>query len=143
MQQVTIYTDGGYRNSQKIGSWGYTATCNGVTRERAQFVMNTTNNVMELTAVCEALEMLSEPCDVTVFSDSMYVINGLTKWCAGWKKNKWLTRQGTPVKNIDSWKRIMEASAKHTLEMIHVKAHNGDIGNERADTLCGLAMDQA
>lgn len=143
MKKVTIYTDGGYRSVHKVGSWAFTAKCMEYTLEKHGTKTDTTNNIMELEAVCEALEALTEPCDVKVFSDSVYVVNGFNVWKRNWIRNGWKNTKGQAILNKEVWVRLVNASKRfdHKLKFTHVKAHRGNVGNERADTLCCIAMD--
>lgn len=145
MKRVIIYTDGGYRHASRIGSWAFTAKCMDFTYEKFGTKRDTTNNVMELEAACEALELLQESCLVTIYSDSAYVVNGYSKWMRGWVKNGWRNSKGEAVANMQVWLRLQTASKKfdHKLRFRHVRAHRGNVGNERADSLCNLAMDEA
>lgn len=144
MKKVTIYTDGGYRATNKLGSWAFTAKFMGYTYEKSGTKEDTTNNVMELEAACEALELLNESCEVDVFSDSVYVVNGFSSWMKKWKKNGWKTGKGAAILNKEVWERLDRASKKHDhkVQFTHVKAHVGIVGNERADSLCNNAMDE-
>ena len=141
MKEVIIYTDGGYRAKDNIGSWGYYAVCNGKVKEDAQYGPDVTNNQMELTAIIEALDMLNEECEVTIHSDSMYAVNGFNKWMEGWRRKGWVSSKGEPVKNIEYWKELYEHKVYHKVKLVWVKAHSGVAGNTRADYLCNLAMD--
>ena len=95
---------------------------------------------MELTAAIEALKALSEPCTVTLHTDSTYVKDGITKWIDNWKNNGWRTAAKKPVKNADLWKDLDLAVKQHTIEWKWVKGHNGDAGNERADELANIGL---
>ncbi len=117
------------------------ARCGRDEREDCGGVDRTTNNRMELTAAIEALEALPEPSAVLLHTDSTYVMNGITRWIHGWKKNGWKTAARKPVKNVDLWRRLDQALSRHRVEWRWVKGHAGHDGNERADTLArrGLA----
>ena len=104
----------------------------------------TTNNRMELMAVISGLEALREPCEVTLTSDSTYVINSITKkWLDGWEKKNWVKSGNTPVPNADLWKRLIEAMKPHTIEWVWVRGHNGHPYNERCDRLAVAAAERA
>jgi ribonuclease HI len=103
----------------------------------------TTNNRMELTAPIMALEALSRPVPVHLYTDSVYVRNGITKWVVGWQRNGWLTTAKQPVKNVDLWKRLHEACARHDVEWHWVKGHAGVVDNELADRLATRGMRDA
>lgn len=102
----------------------------------------TTNNRMELTAVIEGLKALNQPCRVDLHVDSQYVMQGVTKWIAGWKRNGWRTADKKPVKNQDLWQALDEQVARHAISWHWVKGHAGDPGNERADELANRGVDQ-
>jgi len=95
----------------------------------------TTNNRMELTAVIEALAALKRPSRVILHTDSQYVMKGITEWIRGWKAKGWRTAAKEPVKNVDLWKQLDEAAARHEIQWVWVKGHSGHNGNERADAL--------
>ena len=101
---------------------------------------DTSNNRMEIMAAIQALETLKRPCKVTLYTDSTYVMKGMTQWLEGWKKRNWLTAAKKPVKNIDLWQRLETAIAPHTVEWVWVKGHSGVPENERADELARLAI---
>jgi ribonuclease HI len=101
----------------------------------------TTNNRMELTAVIEALASLKRRCAVTVFTDSIYVKDGITKWIHGWKARGWMTADKKPVKNVELWKRLDTLNSAHDVQWRWVKGHAGDEGNERADRLANKGVE--
>ena len=101
---------------------------------------NTTNNRMELMAAISALEALKQRCAVTLFTDSKYVMDGITKWINGWKKNGWRTADKKPVKNAELWQRLETARSKHDVTWQWVKGHAGHAENERADELARMGM---
>jgi len=104
---------------------------------------NTTNNRMELTAVIKALESLNRPgCQVRIFSDSKYVLNGINEWIANWKKRGWKTAAKKPVLNVALWQELDALVAQHDIEWQWVKGHSGDPGNEKADELANLGIDE-
>ncbi|MBB3041351.1 ribonuclease HI [Nocardioides soli] len=104
---------------------------------------STTNNRMELTAPIEALETLTRPSVVHLYTDSTYVRNGITSWVVSWQRNGWRTSAKQPVKNVDLWQRLVEACARHEVEWHWVKGHAGDEGNERADRLAARGLAEA
>jgi len=105
--------------------------------------VNTTNNRMELTAVIKALESLNRPgCQVRIFSDSKYVLNGINEWIANWKKRGWKTAAKKPVLNVALWQELDALVAQHDIEWQWVKGHSGDPGNEKADELANLGIDE-
>jgi ribonuclease HI len=102
-----------------------------------------TNNRMELMAAIQALNILIEPCNVRLCTDSKYVLDGITKWVAGWQRNGWKNASKQPVRNADLWHDLIEATARHEIDWQWVKGHSGHEGNERADTLASNAADLA
>ncbi len=116
-------------------SRGHERTLSGAERE-------TTNNRMELTAAIEALDALTRSCTVVVTTDSTYVKNGIESWLEQWKRRGWRTASRAPVKNVDLWKRLDAAAARHQIEWRWVKGHSGHPGNERADRLANQAIDR-
>jgi ribonuclease HI len=103
----------------------------------------TTNNRMELMAAIQALEALRRPATVTLYTDSRYLLDGITKWIAGWQRNGWLTSAKKPVKNDDLWRRLVRAMDGHEISWLWVKGHAGDEGNERADALARRGIEEA
>jgi len=145
---VKIYTDGAARgNPDGPGGYGtvleYIDT-KGVlhTKEISQGYKKTTNNRMELMAVIAGLEALNRSCEVEVYSDSQYVVNAFNQhWIEGWIKKGWKRGKNEPVKNVDLWKRLLEAKEKHQVKFIWVKGHDGHPQNERCDALATGAAD--
>lgn len=142
MKQVIIHTDGACKGNPGPGGWGALLECNGRRRELKGGEAQTTNNRMELTAAIRALDALKEPCQVTLFTDSSYVMQGLTEWLPGWKKRGWRTADKKPVKNQDLWQQLDVAAARHVIDWRWVKGHSGHDGNEAADRLAneGVAL---
>jgi ribonuclease HI len=135
MKHVTIYTDGACKGNPGPGGWGALLSFNGNERRMFGGEKQTTNNRMELMAAIQALETLKEPCAVTLFTDSSYVMQGLTVWLPGWKARGWRTADKKPVKNQDLWERLDVAAARHRVKWEWVRGHAGDAGNEEADRL--------
>lgn len=104
--------------------------------------MLTTNNRMELMAAIRGLEALTRSCTVVLVTDSKYVINGITQWMSGWKRNDWRTASKLPVKNADLWRRLDDITQKHTIDWQWVKGHSGDLYNDRADALANRGIDE-
>ena len=104
---------------------------------------STTNNRMELMAAISALEALTRPAAVTLYTDSKYLLDGITKWLPGWQRNGWKTAAKKPVKNEDLWRRLVEAMRPHDVSWVWVKGHAGDPGNERADALARRGIEEA
>jgi len=141
MKSVVIYTDGACRGNPGPGGWGAVLRFNGSERKLHGGETATTNNRMELMAAIQALETLSEPCAVTLFTDSNYVKQGLTEWLPQWRKRNWKTADKKPVKNQDLWQRLDEAAARHRIEWRWVRGHSGDEGNELADQLANAGLE--
>lgn len=132
---VTIYTDGASKGNPGPGGWGIYMTCQGREKELFGGEELTSNNRMELKAAILALKSLKTPCSVVLFSDSKYVIDGITKWLGNWIKNNWKTASNKPVKNQDLWMSLHAEVERHYIDWHWVKGHNSDLGNERADFL--------
>ncbi|SDC62514.1 ribonuclease HI [Sanguibacter gelidistatuariae] len=139
---VEIWTDGACKGNPGVGGWGAWLKSNGHERELFGGDPLTTNNKMELTAVIEALRALNRSCVVTLHVDSTYVMNGMSKWIAGWKRNGWKTADKKPVKNVELWQALDEQVARHTITWKWVKGHSGDVGNEKADELANRGVDE-
>ncbi|WP_100514265.1 ribonuclease HI [Mycobacteroides abscessus] len=133
---MTIFTDGACHGNPGPGGWGVVLRAGGDEKQLCGGEKVTTNNRMELMAAIMALEVLSEPCQVQIWTDSQYVRNGITSWIAGWKRNGWKTSAKQPVKNEDLWRRLDAAvAAHHLVDWKWVKGHAGHEGNELADQL--------
>ena len=140
MKRVEIFTDGACKGNPGPGGWGAILRMGQLEKELSGAEADTTNNRMEMTAVIRALEALKEPCEVDLYSDSKYVLDGITKWIHGWQKRGWVNASKKPVLNADLWRAMLAASAPHTMHWHWVKGHDGHPENERADR---LASDQA
>jgi ribonuclease HI len=141
---VTIHTDGACVPNPGPGGWGALLRYGAHERELCGGTAEqTTNNRMELTAPIEALESLTRPSVVDLWTDSTHVRNGITRWITGWKHNGWLTSAKQPVKNADLWQRLEDACARHEVAWHWVKGHAGDEGNERADQLAARGLAEA
>ena len=142
---VTIWTDGACSGNPGPGGWGALMIWNGQTRELMGGDSDTTNNRMELTAAAEALESLTRPTKVELYTDSQYVRQGITQWIHKWKRNGWRTAAKKPVKNADLWMALDEQLRRHDIEWHWIKGHAGHDGNVRADALArqGMAPFQA
>ncbi len=141
-QLVELFTDGACRGNPGPGGWGVLLRWGETTRELCGGEPETTNNRMELTAVLEGLRALKRTVRVRVHTDSKYVMDGISKWIHGWKKNGWKTSAKQPVKNVDLWQLLDEERLKHEVEWRWVKGHAGHEGNERADQLANQGIDQ-
>lgn len=139
---VTIHTDGACRGNPGPGGWGAVLEYSGTRKTLHGGEAMTTNNRMELTAVIRALMALKRPCHVKVYSDSIYVLQGITEWMPNWKSRGWKTAAKKPVKNVDLWQALDGQVALHTIEWHWVKGHSGDAGNEEADMLANLGIDE-
>lgn len=134
--RVDIFTDGACSGNPGIGGWGAILRYKDVEKELSGGEPDTTNNRMELTAVIEALNALKTACNISLCTDSQYVMKGVTEWLESWKANGWRTsNKKQPVKNIDLWQRLDELIQKHEIRWIWVKGHNGHAENERCDAL--------
>ncbi|HKJ16897.1 MAG TPA: ribonuclease HI [Xanthomonadales bacterium] len=132
---VVIYTDGACSGNPGPGGWGGVLLYNGHRKELSGGEEETTNNRMELMAVIRSLEALSRPCKVTINTDSVYVMKGITEWIKSWKARNWKTASKKPVKNVDLWKELEAAIEPHDVSWKWVKGHSGVPENERADEL--------
>jgi ribonuclease HI len=141
MSSVTIYTDGACRGNPGPGGWGALLLSGDHRRELKGAEARTTNNRMELTAAIESLAALKRRCQVTLYTDSQYVRQGITEWIHQWKKREWRTADRKPVKNVDLWQALDAQIERHAIEWHWVKGHAGVPGNERADELANAAID--
>lgn len=143
MNKIVIYTDGACKGNPGPGGWGVLLRSSGqVEKELFGGERVTTNNRMELTAVIEALQALKRPCEVALYIDSKYVLQGATEWLSGWKAKGWKTAAKQPVKNVDLWQKLDDLllNGGHKIEWCWVKGHAGDPGNERADALANKGV---
>ncbi len=136
MKKVEIYTDGACSGNPGKGGWGAVLVYKGIEKEISGAEAQTTNNRMELTAVIKALELLNEPCEVLLTTDSKYVCDAINqKWVYGWRKNSWKKADKKPALNVDLWEKLLELLERHSVEFVWVKGHNGHPYNERCDKL--------
>ncbi|MCX8505693.1 MAG: ribonuclease HI [Alphaproteobacteria bacterium] len=140
---VKIFTDGACIGNPGPGGFAAILRYRGVEREISGGEAQTTNNRMELMAVIMGLESLKRPCPVEIFSDSRYVIDGMTKWMAGWQAKNWKNASKEPVKNQDLWQRLAAAAAPHKISWHWVRGHSGHPENERCDQLAVKAAEAA
>mgnify|MGYP001824982051 FL=1 len=139
---IEIYTDGACRGNPGPGGWGALLIAGRHRKTLHGGEPETTNNRMELTAAIEALNALKRPSTVALHTDSKYVMHGITEWMHNWKKRGWKTANKKPVKNQDLWMALDEAIARHDITWKWVKGHDGDPGNEEADRLANLGIDE-
>ena len=143
MKQVEIFTDGACQGNPGPGGWGAILRYKGTEKEISGGDPDTTNNRMELTAVIEALRLLKEPCQVTIYSDSQYVCNGITKgWAKGWKSRGWKKSDKSPALNPELWDALLAEIDRHQIEMVWVRGHAGHPENERCDALAVAAAER-
>lgn len=142
MKEVVIHSDGACRGNPGPGGWAAVLVYGAKRRELSGGTPATTNNRMELQAAIEALSVLREPCAVEFFTDSKYVQNGVSAWMFGWKKNGWKTQAKRPVKNVDLWRALDAATARHRVNWRWLKGHAGHAENERCDALANAAIDK-
>ncbi|MER2605644.1 MAG: ribonuclease HI [Siculibacillus sp.] len=138
---VRIHTDGACSGNPGPGGWGALIEWRGRAKEICGGEPETTNNRMELMAAIAALETLTRPCEIELWTDSSYVKGGITSWIHGWKKNGWKTADKKPVKNVDLWQRLEAALERHEVSWHWVKGHAGHAENERADELARQGME--
>lgn len=141
MKKVEIFTDGACKGNPGPGGWGVLLRMGKHQKELSGGEPDTTNNRMEMRAVIEGLNALVEPCQVDLYTDSKYVVDGITKWVHGWKKRGWINASKKPVRNEDLWHDLIEAELRHEVSWHWVKGHNGHAENERADRLASDAAD--
>lgn len=139
--KIKIYTDGACLGNPGRGGWGAILIYNEHQKKISGGEKDTTNNRMEMRAVIEALKMLKKSAPATIYTDSKYVMDGITKWIFSWKKNSWRTADRKPVKNADLWQELDEEVSKHQIEWIWVKGHAGNHYNELVDELARKAAE--
>ncbi len=139
--KVVMYTDGACRGNPGPGGWGVVLSYQDNRKTLHGYDPETTNNRMELTAVIEGLRALNRSCDVEIYTDSKYVMQGISEWIANWKRNGWKTAAKKPVKNYDLWQLLDKEVAVHSIDWNWVKGHSGIEGNELADQLANAAID--
>ena len=141
MEKVVIYTDGACSGNPGPGGWGTILFYKDIKKEIWGNKKDTTNNVMELTAVIEGLKLLKYPCEVDLYSDSAYVVNGFEKgWIYGWIKNNWVNSSKEPVKNKELWLELYNLTKVHKVNFIKVKGHSDNEFNNRCDELARNAI---
>ena len=140
---INIYTDGACKGNPGPGGWGALLEYDGYTKEIKGFSPLTTNNIMELKAVIEALKIIKYPSKIIIMTDSKYVKNGISDWINNWKAKGWKTANKKPVKNKELWKELDNLSSRHEIEWKWVKGHAGHPGNEKADQLANEGIENA
>ena len=141
MEKVTIYTDGACSGNPGPGGWAAVLMYNGQKKEISGAQKDTTNNIMEITAVIKGLETLKFPCEVDLYSDSAYVVNCFSQgWIYNWIKNDWKTADKKPVKNKELWVKLYNLTKKHKVNFIKVKGHSDNEFNNRCDELAREAI---
>jgi ribonuclease HI len=142
MKHVDIYTDGACRGNPGKGGWGAILVYGGREKELSGGERETTNNRMELSAVIAALSALKEPCDITLTSDSKYVVDAVTKgWVESWRRNGWRKADKSPALNVDLWEQLLPLLQTHHVDFVWVRGHNGHPYNERCDVLATTFAD--
>tara|TARA_B100000214_G_scaffold231637_1_gene168974 strand:- start:2824 stop:3252 length:429 start_codon:yes stop_codon:yes gene_type:complete len=140
MKKVAIFTDGACSGNPGPGGWGAILRYNQNEKELSGGEISTTNNRMELMAAISALEALTKPVQVSLYTDSIYLKDGITKWIHTWKAREWKTASKKPVKNKDLWIRLEAAMEVHQIEWCWVKGHAGHVENEKVDQLARDAI---
>lgn len=141
MEKVVIYTDGACSGNPGPGGWGTILMYKNVKKEISGYMENTTNNIMEITAVMEGLKLLKYECEVEIYSDSAYVVNAFNNnWIEGWRKKNWINSSKEPVKNKELWQELYNLTKQHNVKFIKVKGHSDNEYNNRCDELARLAI---
>ena len=141
MEKVVIYTDGACSGNPGPGGWGTILIYKNVKKEISGYMENTTNNIMEITAVIEGLKLLKYECEVEIYSDSAYVVNAFNNhWIEGWRKKNWINSSKEPVKNKELWQELYNLTKQHNVKFIKVKGHSDNEYNNRCDELARLAI---
>ena len=140
--KIEIYTDGACRGNPGPGGWGVVLKSGRHEKTLHGGDPETTNNRMELTAAIEALRALKKPSDVVLYTDSKYVMDGITSWLENWKRRGWKTASKAPVKNQDLWQALDDETGRHEIRWVWVKGHSGNDGNELADALANQGIDE-
>ncbi|WP_086982629.1 ribonuclease HI [Vibrio aphrogenes] len=140
-KHVEIFTDGSCLGNPGPGGYGIVLRYKGKEKYLSEGFTLTTNNRMEMMAAVVALRALTEPCQVTLTTDSQYVRQGITQWIHGWKKKNWQTAAKKPVKNVDLWKALDQETARHQVDWHWVKGHAGHRENEICDDLARTAAE--
>jgi ribonuclease HI len=142
LPEVEIFTDGACRGNPGPGGWAALLRTGGKELELSGGEVPTTNNRMELMAAITGLQALKRPCQVRLYTDSVYVKDGITKWVHGWRRNGWRTADKKPVKNAELWQQLIDATGPHRIEWHWVKGHSGHPENDRVDALASAEADK-
>lgn len=141
MEKVVIYTDGACSGNPGPGGWGTILIYKDIKKEISGGAEETTNNIMEITAVIEGLKLLKYKCEVEIYSDSAYVVNAFNnKWIYGWIRNNWINSNKEPVKNKELWQELYSLVKQHEVKFIKVKGHSDNKYNNRCDKLARNAI---
>lgn len=135
LKEVIIYCDGSCKGNPGPGGWASILVYRGKRKILTGFERETTNNIMELTCAVKALEALKEPCTVVVYSDSTYLVKGMTEWIQNWKEKRWKNSQKKLIKNLELWQQLDRSAQKHTIYWQWLKGHEGHPENEECDRL--------
>lgn len=140
---VMVYTDGSALGNPGPGGWGAVLLMDGIKHQMSGSLQDTTNNRAELQAVIESLSFIASPCNVTLFTDSAYVVKANQEWIDGWVERDWRTAANKPVKNKDLWIQLLDAARPHNVEYVWVKGHAGNVHNEQCDRMARRAAAKA
>ena len=138
MPSVTIYSDGSFKPDLNTGGYGTIMTCNGYTKFLYGGFVGTSNNAMELMGVISALRLLTCPCNVTIISDSKYVVDGINNWLLGWASNNWKKSDGGPIKNEALWREMFMFTQRHMITASWIKGHSGNFSNATCDQFASI-----
>ena len=141
-ETIIIYTDGGCRGNPGLGAWGAILKTSKYRLEIGESFEYTTNNKMELSAALFAIKKVKSTSNIELYSDSTYLVQGMTKWINNWAKNGWVKSDKKEVENKDIWQSLYKESQKHTIKFQWVKAHNGNKENEKVDEIVNILMDE-
>ncbi len=142
MKHVDIFTDGACSGNPGAGGWGVVMRYGKMEKELSGGSAMTTNNQMEMQAVIEALKILKEPCEITLTTDSQYVVRGMTEWLDDWMRRGWKTSSKKPVANQELWEELAGQAKRHKIRWQWVKGHAGHPENERCDALARGYIEQ-
>lgn len=142
IETIEIYVDGACRGNPGPGGWGILLRYKGTEKELSGGELVSTNNRMELMAAIQALNALTRPCHVVLYTDSQYVKNGITKWIQDWRKNNWQSANKKPVKNQELWQQLEIAASRHQIDWRWVRGHSDHPENDRVDELARNAIDK-